>query len=118
MNDMRFLIKGVTINNRAEDNIKKRLQSLKKLLNKGEYFFEVEIDVDKKGKFRVEVMIKMQGKLYRAEETTESIEGSVDIVEEELRGQIIRDKERAITLRMRGGRSIKKKLVVDGSARF
>lgn len=117
MNNTRFLFRGIKIDNRTEEYIGKRLKNLEKIIN-DESYFEVEIDLDKKGKFRVEVMIKIPGKLYRAEEITESVEGSIDIVEEELRGQILRSKERAITFRMRGGRSIKKKLVVDGNARF
>ncbi len=118
MDSMRFLFRGITIDSRTEEYIKKRLRALKKILNREESHFEVEIEMDKKGKFRVEVMVELPGHLYRAEETTESIEGSVDIVESELQGQIRKEKEKALTLRMRGGRSIKKKLVVDGGARF
>ena len=117
MDNIRFLFRGIKIDNLTEEYIKKKLKTLKKILS-GEAYFEVEIDLDKKGKFRVEIMIKMLGELYRAEETTDSIEGSIDVVESELRVQIMRDKERTATLRMRGRRSIKKKLVVDGNARF
>ncbi len=79
---------------------------------------EVEIDLDKKGKFRVEVMLYTPYQKYRAEDTTESIEGSIDSVYEELENQIHHDKDRIITLQRRGGRSLKKKVVVDENARF
>ncbi|PIR73563.1 MAG: hypothetical protein COU40_01530 [Candidatus Moranbacteria bacterium CG10_big_fil_rev_8_21_14_0_10_35_21] len=114
---MRFLFKGVTIDSRTEEYIIKRLSSLEKLNGKI-IRTEVEIDRDKKGKFRAEVMIKTPTNLYRVEETTESIEGSIDIVENELKIQIRRDKERKRTLQRRGARSIKKSLVVDEKARF
>lgn len=118
MDSMHFLFKGIKIDNRTQEYVIKRLRAIEKLLNWEESHFEVEIGLDKKGKFRVEVMIKMPGRLYRAEETTESVEGSVDIVESELQGQIRKDKERVANLRVRGGRSIKKRLVIDGDARF
>lgn len=118
MNSMRFLFGGIKIDNHTEEYIKKKMRVLEKLLSGTESHFEVEIGLDKKGKFRVEIMIKTPGKLYRAEEITESIEGSTDIVEAELQNQIRRDKEKTVTLRMRGRRSIKKKLVIDSNARF
>ncbi|MCX6762208.1 MAG: hypothetical protein NT093_00290 [Candidatus Moranbacteria bacterium] len=55
---------------------------------------------------------------YRGEDTTESIEGSMDSVYEELENQIMKDKDKIITIQRRGGRSIKKKMVIDESARF
>ncbi len=54
--------------------------------------FEIEIEQDKKGKFRVEIMAKTPHNLYRAEETTESIEGSTDKVIDELEVQIDKKK--------------------------
>ena len=117
MKNMRLFFKGVKIDERTEDYIRKRLMTIQKLLFKI-LRVEVEIDLDKKGKFRVEVMIKTPYKLYRAEDTTESIEGSVDSVTEDLKIQINRDKDRLVTLRRRGGRSVKKKAVIDENARF
>lgn len=117
MHNMRLFFKGLKIDERTEDYIRKRLLTIQKLLLKI-LRVEVEIDLDKKGKFRVEVMIKTPYKLYRAEDTTESVEGSLDSVMEDLRIQINRDKDRLVTLRRRGGRSIKKKAVIDENARF
>jgi len=113
----RYLFKGVTIDERTQDYIEKRLESLEKI--NGEILqIEVEIDLDKKGKFRVELMVKTPHNLYRSEETTESVEGSTDIAIEEMKTQILRDKERVKDLRIRGKRSIKKAIVVDEGARF
>jgi len=115
--NIRFLFKGVKIDERTQDYIEKRLGSLEKLGEKV-LQYEVEIDLDKKGKFRVELMAKTPHNLFRSEETTESIEGSTDIAVEELKTQIIKDKEKVKDLRIRGKRSIKKGIVVDGGARF
>ena len=116
-NQMRLLLKKVKIDSRTRDYIEKRLQAVRKMLD-NILRVEVEIDLDKKGKFRAEVMIKTPRKLYRAEEITESIEGSIDLVVEQLKVQIRRSKDKAITLKKRGGRSIKKRIVVDEDARF
>lgn len=116
-NNVRFLFKGVKIDDRTNSYIKKRLDSVDKLL-KNILIKEIEIDLDKKGKFRVEVMIKTPYKLYRSEETTESIEGSIDIVSDELKTQIKKDLEKVRTQKKRGRISIKKKTVVDKDARF
>ena len=115
--NVRFLYKGVKIDDKTKEYILKRLAQLDKVTEKV-LLQEVEIDLDKKGKFRVEVMIKTAYELFRAEETTESIEGSIDLVVDELKIQITRDKEKRMTLMKRGARSIKKKIVVDKSARF
>lgn len=113
----RIFCKNIQIDDRTEDYIKKRLSGMEKIF-KRIISTEVEIELDKKGKFRVEVMIKTPYNLYRSEEISESIEGSVDIVTEELKNQIRKNKERIKTLRMRGKRSIKKAIVLDESARF
>ena len=117
MENIRFLFNGVKIDNRTGEYIQKRLETIGKLLD-NILRIEVEIDLDKKGKFRAEVMVKTPYKLYRSEETTESIEGSIDIVMEELKNQIRKDKTRLREVRERGRRSIKKALTIDKNARF
>jgi len=117
MENIRFLFKNVEIDERTREYIEKRLESLEKI--NGEILqIEVEVDLDKKGKFRVELMAKTPHNLFRSEETTESVEGSTDIALEELKNQISRDKNRVKDLRIRGKRSIKKAIVVDEGARF
>lgn len=120
--NIRFLFKEVTIDERTEDYVREKVEKLEKFFRSfqedAEISAEVEIDLDKKGKFRVEVMLHTPYQDYRGEDTTESIEGSTDNVYEELENQIQRDKEKIVTLRRRGGRSLKKKMVVDENARF
>ena len=116
-NQMRLLLKGLKIDSRTENYIEKRLQAVRKMLD-NILRVEVEIDLDKKGKFRIEAMIKTPRELYRAEEITESVEGSIDLAVEQLKVQIRRSKDKMATLKKRGGRSIKKKTVIDEDARF
>ena len=115
--NMRYLYRGVEVDERTKEYIEKRLVALDKLLENITQV-EIEIDMDKKGKFRVEVMVKTPRDLFRAENTTESIEGSYDLAMDELQVQITRLKDKLQTLRERGARSIKKKMVVDDGARF
>lgn len=115
--DVRVMYKGLTIDDRTKEYILKRMAQLDKILEKV-LRFEIEIDLDKKkNKFRVEVMVKTPYELFRAEETTESVEGSIDIVVDELKSQIVREKDKRKDLMKRGARSIKKKIVVDKDAR-
>jgi ribosomal subunit interface protein len=120
--NIRFLLKEVKIDERTKDYISEKIEKLGKFFQSyhedAEIKAEVEVDLDKKGKFRVEVMLFTPYKKYRGEDTTESIEGSIDVVYEELETQIHRDKDKITTLRRRGGRSIKKKMVIDEEARF
>jgi len=105
-NTRRYYYRGVKIDDRTYDYIEKKIIATEKLLDKvGQ--IEIEIDLDKKGKFRVEVMIKTPYKLFRAEDTTESIEGSIDSVENQLKGQIKNAKDKRKTLIRKGGRKIK-----------
>jgi ribosome-associated translation inhibitor RaiA len=79
---------------------------------------EIEIDLDKKGKFRIELMALTPYHRYRVEEVSESIEGAIDIAENDIREQILKDKGKKETLKKRGRNSIKKKMVLDEKARF
>jgi ribosomal subunit interface protein len=113
----RFLQKGVKLDKSKSDYIEKRLIRIEKLVDPVSQI-EVEVDRDKKGKFRVEVMVKTPHNLYRAEDISESIEGSLDIAIDELEAQLAKTRGKSRDLKRRGLRSIKKKLVVDESARF
>ncbi|HBI17003.1 MAG: Ribosomal subunit interface protein [Candidatus Moranbacteria bacterium GW2011_GWF2_34_56] len=115
--NIKYLYKNISINDTQRDYIEKRLSSLKKIV---ENILEtnVEIEKDKKGKYRIEVMIKTPRDLFRAEDITESVEGSIDIVVEELRTQISRKKDKIWTKIIRGARSVKKRICIDRDARF
>ena len=115
--NMRFLFQGVEIDDRTRGYIEKRVGVLDKFLG-NILKVEVEIDLDKKGKFRVEIMVHTARNMFRADNTTDSIEASTDIDVDELQNQITHTKDKIRTLKKRGARSIKKKAVIDESARF
>ncbi|MFZ2193821.1 MAG: HPF/RaiA family ribosome-associated protein [Candidatus Moraniibacteriota bacterium] len=114
---IRVMFKGMDSNKKAESYIEKRLRKINRLI-KNILEFDVEISLDKKGKYRVELMTKTPYKLYRAEETSQSIEGSADIACEELSIQIVKDKDKIKDLKRRGARSLKKKIVINEDARL
>lgn len=115
--NMRFFFKGLEIDIATREYIEKRLTSLDKFIENITKS-EVEIDLDKKGKFRVEVMVHTPRNLFRADNTTESIEGSIDMVVDELQSQATHLKDKLLTLKRRGAISLKKKVVLDEQARF
>ena len=113
----RFLIHGLELNSKQRMYILKRLATVEKLVDPVSNV-EVEVGQNKKKQYRVEVMIHDPHKQYRAEKLSESIEGSIDMVVEKLLSEVVRDKEKVRDLRRRGARSIKKRVTLDGSARF
>ncbi len=113
----RYLFTGLDIDDRTRDYIEKRLLRIEKLADWGDRF-EIELEKEKRGHFRVEVMVIGPHHQFRAEESTESIEGSIDAVVDELESQIVKVADKKETEIMRGARSIKKKLVLDPNARF
>ncbi len=113
----KFLGKDCRIRESEQDYILKRLSEVEDLFHE-DALYEVEVALDKKGFFRVEVNVRESNNLTRAEETTKSVEGSIDKVIDKLRVQIVREKDKKRELRERGARSIKKSLVIDDSARF
>ncbi len=116
-NSFRLFFKDIRIDGRTEKYIRKRLEGLGKLLKRINHI-EVEISLNKKGKFRAEIMVQTPYQLYRVEQTSESVEGSTDMAMDKLKMQIQKDTEKLVTLRRRGSRSIKKKMVIDENARF
>lgn len=109
--DTRFLFNGLDASAVAKDYVQKRLtERIEKLVDPVSRF-EVEVNMDKKKKlFRVEIMVHTPHKIYRAEDTTESIEGSADIAVDELERQIVRNKKRVKDAKKDGGREFKEML--------
>ena len=115
--NMRFFFKGVEIDALQKGYIEKRLSTLDKFVD-NIIKSEVEIDLDKKGKFRVEVMLHTPRNMFRADNTTDSIEASIDLVVDELQSQVTHLKDKLRTLKKRGAMSLKKKTVLAEAARF
>lgn len=79
----------------------------------------VEVSQRKDGEFYLNVVVRsVDGYEYRAEEKSQTVQACIDIIQDELRTQIRRDTEKARDLRRRGGRSIKKSMTINATARF
>ncbi len=115
--NLRLFCKNVELDDQTKDYIIKRIQKMEKFLQKT-LEYEVEVSVDKKGKFYGEIMIQTPHKLYRSSNTSESIEGSIDMAVAEMQRQIVSDRDKFRELQERGARSIKKKMVLSEEARF
>ena len=113
----RFLWKDMEAEEKVKAYILKRLREISDLFSRLT-LYEIEVSRDKKGFYRVEVNASEPKTLYRAEETSRSAEGSIDMVIEKLRSQVTRTKVKERELEVRGARSIKKRNVVDEAARF
>lgn len=120
--NVKYLFEGVDVSARTRIYIEKRLEAIERILSgdavKEATIAEVEIDKDKRGEFRVEIMLKTPGNTFRSEDVSDAIENAMDLVQEDLKRQIREGKERSDTLKKRGARSIKKKIVIDKGARF
>lgn len=62
----------------------------------------------------LEINLKIDGQLFRAEATEESFEKAIDEVRNELDKELRRAKERQKTLRKQAGREVKEKMMVAG----
>jgi putative sigma-54 modulation protein len=111
--NIKYLFKGIQIDERTRDYIEKRISTLDKFIE-NILKTEIEIDLDKKGKFRVEVMIRTPRNMFRADNTTDSVEASIDMDVDELQTQVTHMKDRLRTLKKKGGAEIKNKMVAEG----
>lgn len=114
---IRYLFKRTKVSPETKIYLEKRIKKLNRFLEKISGI-EIEIEKNKRNFFRVEIMAKVPRSIYRSEETSESIEGSLDMALEKIQQQIRKKKGKIRTERERGAQSIKKKTVIDLSARF
>ena len=100
------------------DYIEEKLQSIEKLIETS----EIKVDLsDRKENNRVFMKVSIfttKGDEFQAENHGTTFNQCIDIIEEELKKQVRRFKEKNRDLKERGGRSIKKKMSIDENARF
>lgn len=118
----RYLLGEGKVRREEKAYVLEKINKLEKLLGnydpEKELMAEVEIERDRRGFWRLEVMISTPHNKYRVEKKNDSLTEAMDEVEEVLKKQIKRDRKKLKDLRERGGRSIKKKAVIDEKARF
>lgn len=80
---------------------------------------DIEVSQRKDDDFYMNVTIRgTDGKEYRAEEKSLTVNACIDIIEDEIKSQVRREIQKQRDLARRGGRSIKKKLTIDENARL
>ncbi len=112
-----FLLNGLDVAHTTRAYVEKKVTAVGKLIAQLEHA-DVDINRDKRGFYRVEVMVYEDGQMYRAEEIAETIEAATDAVEVKLQEQVRDAHKKNRVLERRGARSIKKKTVIDDTARF
>ncbi len=93
---IRYLFSSM-INDNEKNYVTTKILKCRKLLSNypdETLTIEVEIEQDKKGFWRVEVMIKTPHELYRASKQDSDLFKAVDMLEEALMKQIRRNKEK------------------------
>jgi ribosomal subunit interface protein len=119
--DIRYLFakmkEGTEVTEEQREYIEKRLERIERLITQQDRF-EVEVSTEKQNTYRVEIMVVGPKIHLRAEETALSIEAATDKIIDELETQLAKKGGKLRDLFLRGSRSIKKRLVVDKSARF
>lgn len=106
---------------KTEEYVAKKMVAFEKFFVKDEFppkvNFEFEFLVRKKH-FRIEFQLESGAGKFIAQSVKKTIFEGVDEVVEDLKTQIKKQKDRLITLKKRGGASVKKKFTVHHMARF
>jgi ribosomal subunit interface protein len=125
---MKIIIKGTNIKLSPSiyQNIESKIGGLNRFVKRIDpELVEARVEVGKitRGQrqgeiFRAEVNLNLNGRLLRGEETGESLLAAIDLVKDELAGEIKSLKDKEMTKYKRGARSIKKNLRINPLARF
>lgn len=96
--------------------LEQKLESLQKFI-RGEAAVVCDVEFEKVGAHqqgkihRIEINLKIDGTLHRAEATEESFEEAIDRVRDELNSELSRAKDKQVTLDKAAGRSAKEQLL-------
>ncbi len=125
---MKIIIKGTNIKLSPSINqyIEEKIGGLEKFLKKfNPELIEARVEVGKitRGQrqgdiFRAEINLSINGQLFRAEKTEESLMAAIDLVKDELAREIRKNKDKRMTMSVRGARSWKKFWRLSPLARF
>ena len=125
---MKIIIKGTNIKLSPSINqyIEEKIGGLEKFLKKfNPELIEARVEVGKitRGQrqgdiFRAEINLSINGQLFRAEKTEESLMAAIDLVKDELSREIRKHKDKQATAFVRGARSWKKFWRLSPLARF
>ncbi len=106
---------------KVEEYVSKKMLAFEKFFVRDEFppkvNFEFEFLIRKKH-FRIEFQLECGAGKFIAQSVKKTIFEGVDEAVEDLKSQIKKQKDRLITLKKRGGASVKKKFTVHHLARF
>jgi len=110
---MKIITKGINIEitESVKDYLLKKMSSIEKFIHEDT---KVEVELEKTTNhhksgdiFRAKVHIWNQGKMNKAEKTSESMYSSIDLVQEELFNMLSNKKNKKMTLFRKGAQKIK-----------
>lgn len=125
---MKIIIKGTNIKLSPSiyQNIEDKIGGIKRFVKRVDpELVEARVEVGKitRGQrqgevFRAEVNLNLNGRIFRAEETGQSLMEAVDLVKDELTKEITSFKDKEFTKFKRGARTWKKSWQINPMARF
>ena len=103
---------NITLTPEIEDRLEKKLHALEKFISEGSNCVcDVELEKvtgSQTGKiYRAEINFEVDGRLFRAEATEESIEVAIDRVKNELKRELRKARDKEKSLLRRGSQRIK-----------
>jgi len=102
---IRYLSNNIKLDEHEKKYLAEKIKKTEKLLSiykENELSGEIEVNLDKRGFFRVEIMIKTPHNLFRVDKTGDALMSVADMVEEALMKQIRRKNEKMRDLQRRG----------------
>jgi len=125
---MKIIIKGTNLklSPSIKQYIEEKIGGLRKFFKKtNPELIEAQVEVGKitRGQrqgdiFRAEVNLTINGQLLQVEESAESLMAAIDLVKDDLAREIRKDKNKRMTMSLRGARSWKKFWQINPLARF
>lgn len=118
--DICYLSNTSNISDQEKEYVTKKITKVKKLLSKykkdDELRIEVELELDKRNFWRVEVIVKTPKDTYRVEKSKHTIREAVDEVEDALMKQIRRNEEKQLEVNRKNTK--KEELIKKESENF
>jgi ribosome-associated translation inhibitor RaiA len=118
---IKFSFNGNEVRQEERAYFEEKVEKMKKLLPSGkdkESIVEIGIKRDKKGFWELDFSLDSSYELYRATEKDRNLREAMDRIEEVIKKQLRRDKEKVFDLRRKGKREIKEEFVVDDQAKM
>ena len=114
--DVQYYFKNIdSLSEQDKEYIEKKINSVAELIN----VEKVKIEIEKQKIFyHMSVQLDCVKNVFYAKHEDKAINACIDKIEDELKKQIRRTKKKNKDLSERGGRSFKKKMVIDKEARF